>query len=228
MISTAKSCGKQLGIIFQNRYIEGIQEAKKLIECGALGKLKDAWSHLAWHRPPSYYECDWKGSWEKEGGGVVIDQAIHSIDLVRYLMGCEVVDIKAHIAKRVLTNIEVDDEADAAITFENGAVYAFSDCNYYVENSPIRIEISGEKGRCLLVENEVEINLDGQPSYKVMPEQHKNAAGENYWGSYHTAQLRDFYEKLARGEAVPTDANDATKTLAVVLDIYACAKSEAL
>ncbi len=223
MIDTAKACGRQLGVIFQNRYIEGVQEAKRLIEEGALGQIRGAWSSLTWHRPPSYYECDWKGSWEKEGGGVVIDQAIHSIDLVRYMMGCEAHTVQGHIARRILTNIEVEDEADAAITFENGAVYAFSACNYYVKNSPIRVEISGEKGRCLLTETEMEIELEGQEPYKVLPQMQANG-GESYWGSYHSAQIHDFYSSLMEGKAVPVNPEDAAKTLELVLGIYTSAK----
>lgn len=223
MMDTAKARDRQLGVIFQNRYIEGVQEAKKLIEAGTFGKLLGAWSCLNWHRPPSYYECDWKGSWEKEGGGVVIDQAIHSIDLVRYLMGCEARSIQGHIARRILTNIEVEDEADAAITFENGAVYAFSACNYYIKNSPIRIEISGEKGRCLLTETEMEIELEGQKPYHVLPES-ISETGESYWGSYHTVQIRDFYERLALGEQVSVEPADAAKTLELVLALYTSAK----
>ncbi|MCI9552403.1 MAG: Gfo/Idh/MocA family oxidoreductase [Acutalibacter sp.] len=223
MIDTARACGRQLGVIFQNRYIEGVQEAKRLIQSGAFGPIRGAWSSLAWHRPPSYYECDWKGSWEKEGGGVVIDQAIHSLDLVRYLMGCQASRVQGHISRRILTNIEVEDEADAAITFENGAVYGFFACNYYVKNSPIRVEISGEKGRCLLTESEMEIELEGQAPYKVLPAPRENG-GESYWGSYHSVQVRDFYEKLAAGEPVPVDPEDAAKTLELVLGLYTSAK----
>ncbi len=223
MIDTAKKCNRQLGVIFQNRYIEGVQEAKHLIESGALGKICGAWSSLNWHRPPSYYECDWKGSWEKEGGGVVIDQAIHSIDLVRYLMGCEAKSVQGHIARRILTNIEVEDEADAAFVFENNAVYAFSANNYYVKNSPIRIEISGEKGRCLLTETEMEIELEGQAPYRVMPKAINNG-GESYWGAYHSVQIRDFYERLSLGEKVSVEPEDAAKTLEMVLGLYTSAK----
>ena len=223
MIDTAKKCNRQLGVIFQNRYIEGVQEAKHLIESGALGKICGAWSSLNWHRPPSYYECDWKGSWEKEGGGVVIDQAIHSIDLVRYLMGCEAKSVQGHIARRILTNIEVEDEADAAFVFENNAVYAFSANNYYVKNSPIRIEISGEKGRCLLTETEMEIELEGQAPYRVMSKAINNG-GESYWGAYHSVQIRDFYERLSLGEKVSVEPEDAAKTLEMVLGLYTSAK----
>lgn len=221
MIKTYHESGMKMGVIFQNRYIEGIQEVKRLIETGAFGKLLGAWSHLAWFRPASYYQCDWKGYWDKEGGGVVIDQAIHSIDLVRFLMDCEVTSIDGHYSRRILKTIEVEDEADAAITFENGAVYSFFACNYYKRNSPIRIEILGEKGRALLTESVVEIELEGKEKYKVMPKMGENVHGEGYWGSYHTVQVRDYYEKLSKGEDVPFSPEDAAKTLAIVLGIYA-------
>ena len=225
MIRTAERTGRQLGVIFQNRYIEGIQEARCLIEQGALGNLKGAWSHLAWHRPPSYYQCDWKGSWEKEGGGVVIDQAIHSIDLVRYLMGCPVEEIQGHIGRRILTMIEVEDEADAAIRFSNGAVYAFSACNYFVENSPIRVCVEGEKGSVLLTESTVDITLEGKAPYRVEPSQDPGDGHVRYWGNYHAVQIGDFYSKLRAGEKVPVDPRDALRTLAVVLGIYESGKN---
>ena len=63
MIRAADRNGRQLGVIFQNRYIEGIQEVKKLIEQGKFGRITGAFSTLNWWRPPSYCGCDWKGSW---------------------------------------------------------------------------------------------------------------------------------------------------------------------
>lgn len=222
MMAEAKAANKQLGVIFQNRYIEGIVEAKRLLEAGRLGKITGAWSTLNWWRPASYYACDWKGSWEKEGGGVVIDQAIHSIDLVRHLMGCAVTGIKGQIDRRVLTNIEVEDVASAAIRFENRAVYSFYACNYYTENSAIRISLACENGSVLLTEDTVTILCDGVEQ-TIRPVGGSNS-GEKYWGIYHQVQIRDFYEKLLAGKPVPTDPADATKTLAVVLGIYQSAK----
>lgn len=220
MIQTARNCGRQLGVVFQNRYIEGVQEVRRLIREGAFGRIIGAWSHMAWHRPPSYYQCDWKGSWEKEGGGVVIDQAIHSIDLVRYMMGCEPVEIQGHISNRVLTMIEVEDEADAAIRFENGIVYAFSACNYYIKNSPIRIEIAGENGVALLTESRMDIAIEGREPYTVIPSLGFDKDGQSYWGSYHKIQIAEFYKALDEGRPVPFDPEDASRTLAIVLGIY--------
>lgn len=224
MIRAAKKNKRQLGVIFQNRYIEGVQEVKRLIAEGKFGRITGAFSTLNWWRPPSYYECDWKGSWEKEGGGVVIDQAIHSLDLVRYMMGCEPVKVKGQIDRRILTNIEVEDVADTAITFENGAVYSFFACNYYTSNSPIRVEISGENGTALLTQDEVVIRLKGQEPRIVSPSVRSNVNGEAYWGNYHEIQIRDFYRCLRAGKPVPVDPEDAKRTLELVLDIYRSSK----
>lgn len=224
MIRAAERCGKQLGVVFQNRYITGIVEAKKLLEAGALGKVKGAWSQLNWWRPESYYACDWKGSWEKEGGGVVIDQAIHSLDLVRFLMGCPVKTVKANIDRRILTSIEVEDVADAAITFENGAVYSFFACNYYTHNSDIRIELNCEKGSILLTGDSVDIRINGERAHNIAMTSPQNAQGESYWGSCHQIQIGKFYQALADGTPVPVDPRDALETLALVQAIYTSAK----
>jgi predicted dehydrogenase len=223
MCSAAKENKKKLGVIFQNRYIDGIVQAKKLLLEGRFGKVTGAWSSLNWWRPPSYYDCDWKGTWEKEGGGVVIDQAIHSIDLVRYLMGCEAVSVKGHIDTRILTHIEVEDVADAAVTFENGAVYSFYACNYFTANSPIQIKVSTEKGSISLNGDTVTIQLDGEES--VIENSSESGKEEHaYWGKCHLDQIKDYYDCLLHGQPVPVAPEDAAKTLEIVLAIYRSSK----
>ena len=219
MKKTADETGKQLGVIFQNRYIDGIREAKKMLEQGVLGKVTGVWSTLHWHRPPSYYEIDWKGSWQKEGGGVVIDQAIHSIDLVRYLMGKEISTIKGQIDTRVLTMIEVEDVASAAITFDDGTVYSFFACNYFTVNSPIRIEWSTEKGSILLEGDIVKIKI-GENERIISPAVNQGGEGESYWSNFHYYQIKDFYECILENRPVPIEPTDAIKTLEAVLGIY--------
>lgn len=226
MCDAAKRTGKKLGVIFQNRYIKGIVQAKKLLLEGSLGRVTGAWSSLNWWRPPSYYECDWKGTWEKEGGGVVIDQAIHSIDLVRYLMGCEAESVRGHIDTRILSHIEVEDVADAAITFENGAVYSFYACNYFTSNSPIQIMVSTEKGFILLNGDTVTIQLEGQET--VIKNNSDGGQEEDYayWGKCHFDQIKDFYHCLQTDQPVPIAPEDAAKTLEIVLAIYRSSREE--
>jgi predicted dehydrogenase len=219
MIATMRKTGKQLGVIFQNRYIKGVVELKKQIEAGELGRITGAFSNLNWHRPPSYYECDWKGSWDKEGGGVLIDQAIHSIDLVKYLVGSQVRTINGHIDRRVLTNIEVEDCASAAITFENGARYSLWACNYYQKNAPIQIEIAGERGFGHLDGSVVTITTE-KGVQVIQPDTALPGRGEDYWGMTHCIQVRKCYEAFLTGADFPYSPEDAKSTLAIVLGVY--------
>jgi predicted dehydrogenase len=219
MIKTMKQTGKHLGIIFQNRYIRGIVELKKFIEGGGLGKLKGAFSNLNWHRPPSYYQCDWKGSWEKEGGGVLIDQAIHSIDLVRYLVDSPVKSVNGHIDTRILTSIEVEDCASAAIEFYNGVIYSLFACNYYQENAPIQIEIAGEKGSAHFDGSTVTITTEDVKQV-IPPDASPENPGENYWGRAHAIQIKTCYEACLAGSTFPVAPEEARMTLALVLGVY--------
>lgn len=98
-VRAAKEKDVLFGVIFQCRYNDSAQLVKKALASGKLGKIISARSTLTWTRPDSYYaESDWKGTWDKEGGGVVIDQAIHSIDLVNWLIGSEPAEVSCTMA----------------------------------------------------------------------------------------------------------------------------------
>jgi predicted dehydrogenase len=226
LVDMSKIAKVKYGIIFQNRYTEGIQKVIELKNSGKLGKILGVWSHLAWHRPPSYYQCDWKGSWEKEGGGVVIDQAIHSIDLVRYVLDKDVKSIEGHISQRKLTSIEVEDEADALIVFDPDISYSFFACNYNVRNSPIRIEFTFENGVATLVGTEMTIKIKGEKPLIVDSSDGTNVEGKGYWGNYHELQVKEYYECLNQNKEVPFNPEDATKTLEIVLGIYKSSRED--
>ena len=94
-IELAKKQGVQYGIIFQCRYNTASKLVKQYIEDGTLGRVISARSVLTWCKPDTYYsQSDWKGTWDKEGGGVVIDQAIHSMDLVNWFIGANPVSVR--------------------------------------------------------------------------------------------------------------------------------------
>ena len=224
MMHTEKASGMKLGVIYQNRYNEGIIKAKELIAKGEIGEIKGAWSHLSWWRPPSYYECDWKGSWEKEGGGVLIDQAIHSIDLVLHLVDSPVKWIHGHIDNRILKSVEVEDVADAVIGFDNGCIYSLYACNYYTANSPIQIEIMGASGKINIKGFEVTMTKDDKSVILSSPPD-TTQLGAAYWGSFHKKQIRSFYESIINDEPVKTDALEGKKSLEVVLGVYESSKT---
>ncbi|MBR2885299.1 MAG: Gfo/Idh/MocA family oxidoreductase, partial [Clostridia bacterium] len=109
-VALAKEKGVLYGVIFQCRYNNSAQLVKKAVSSGKLGKVLSAVSTLTWSRPDSYYlESDWKGTWDKEGGGVVIDQAIHSIDLVNWIVNSPVKDVAVSMANRGHDIVKVED-----------------------------------------------------------------------------------------------------------------------
>lgn len=227
MICVQQETGVKLGVIFQTRFIQGVETLRGMIAAGRFGKILSARSCLTWHRPDSYYAVsDWKGTWEQEGGGVLIDQAIHSIDRVRYLLQDDVAWIEGSVHNRLHRTplpdgrrLDVEDAADAAVQFQNGCLYCLYACNYYGVDAPITIELQGERGRCGLVQDLAFYELDGHYT-EIRRTDGTASAGPGYWGASHETQIRAFYRAVQTDGPVPVDGPDARKTLEIVKGIY--------
>lgn len=115
MLEVQKETGVKLGCIFQTRYTKSVEKLREMIQRGDFGKILTARSYLTWNRPLNYYDSsDWKGTWDKEGGGVLIDQAIHSIDRVRFMLDSDVEWIDGSVHNYAHKFVKVEDSADAA------------------------------------------------------------------------------------------------------------------
>lgn len=220
MIRTQLETQTKLGVIFQTRYTKSVEQLKEMYECGDFGKVISARSILTWNRPKHYYEGNnWKGTWDKEGGGVLIDQAIHSIDRVRYILGSDVEWIHGSIHNFYHDFVTIEDSACAAIQFKNGCIYNLYACNLYGADAPITIEFIGEKGRFGLIQDMGFYELDGcrqeiRNTYETI------TVGPNYWGSSHHIQLKDFYISVLNDTPVKTDGLEGRKTLEIIKGIY--------
>ena len=123
-VDVAKEKNLKFGVIFQCRYNNPAQLVKKAVTSGKLGKILSARSILTWNRSDDYYNSsDWKGTWDKEGGGVVIDQAIHSIDLVNWIVDSEIESVSCSMHNRGHKIVDVEDSAEGFITYKNGVKY---------------------------------------------------------------------------------------------------------
>ncbi|MBQ4542629.1 MAG: Gfo/Idh/MocA family oxidoreductase, partial [Clostridia bacterium] len=150
-VELAEKYGVKYGIIFQCRYNDASRLVKEKLENGTLGKIISARVVLTWCKPDDYYVLsDWKGTWDKEGGGVVIDQAIHSIDLANWFINDEVESVKVSMANRNHSIMEVDDSAEGFITYKNGATLGFWAMNNYGCDEPIEIRILCENGKVVM------------------------------------------------------------------------------
>ena len=138
MVKEAKKNNKILAVNFQNRYNNSSRLIKKTLEDGQLGNVLSAKLYVTWNRSDSYYATsDWKGTWEKEGGGVLINQAIHTFDLVCWFIDSEVKSVDAYITNRFHKEIEVEDCAEGIIQYDNGAIASFHAINYYGYDAPV-------------------------------------------------------------------------------------------
>lgn len=220
MIRVQQETGVKLGVIFQTRYTRSVEILKQMYEDGAFGKVHAARSFLTWNRPQDYYKgSDWKGTWDKEGGGVLIDQAIHSIDRVRYILGSDVEWIDGSIHNYYHDFVHVEDSANAAVLFKNGCIYNLYACNIYAANSPIMIEFIGEKGRFGLLQDMGFYELEGCYT-EIRNTYETTSVGPDYWGSSHHIQIKDFYLSVLNDEPVKVDGIEGRKTLEIVKGIY--------
>lgn len=228
-IAAAKKNRVVLGVISQNRFNPGSQLLKKRIGDGSLGRLKGAKLVLTYHKPDSYYKkSDWRGRLAKEGGGVVIDQAIHYLDIVRWLIPSPVDYVDASVHKRMHTFIDVEDAAEGVVRFKNGFYLSFYLMNHYTHDADPEIEMDCEKARARLVKDSAYIGYYRGGKEKAEPRSDEymdyGDGVRNYWGYCHFNQIRDFYGALGKGRKPAITGEDALKTQELVWAIYESSK----
>jgi predicted dehydrogenase len=224
LIRAAENSIAHLGVAFQNRFNENNQRAKKILETGILGKIKGIKGLVTWHRDKDYYLNDeWKGFYETEGGGVLINQAIHTLDLMQWFGG-PVKAVKGNVDTRVLDDvIEVEDTADATLFFKadfNGIFYA---TNAFSSSSPIEIEIDCEKGSMRLFDDQLLISKEGEfDSFKENNDTNYKA----YWGYGHQRLIDGFYQDIEnRTQNNTISAEEGIKTLELIKAINLSSKN---
>lgn len=222
--------GVRYGISFQNRYNPSTQLAKKVIDTGALGNLKSAKLVLTWCKPDEYYlRSDWKGTWDKEGGGVIIDQAIHSLDILRYVFNSEIDFISASLANRMHEKVQVEDEAAGVIMFKSGAYVNFYAMNHYSYDDDVLMEIHGEKGLVRIVKDNAEaVFFKGRKKIKAAPGKSEyidyGEGAKDYWGYCHSIAIGKFYDAIINGANYELCEEEGLETQWMVEGIYEAGK----
>lgn len=224
MIAKSEATGMSLGICFQNRYNSNSVRIKKFVDSGEGGRILGARAFVTWDRDENYYaSAAWRGTWAMEGGGVLINQSIHTLDLLQWFIG-DIEKLKASIDTRRLKGvIEVEDTAEAAITFKDGATALFYATNCYCANSPIMLELVLEKA---LIRLEDDLSIKHENGNIERYSELDTATGEKaYWGCSHTKLITDFYSKLAAGNKFQVDGSEAIKAIKILDAIYSSHKS---
>ena len=217
--------GKKVCVSFQNRLVKTTAAAKSIMQSGRLGKLLGMKGIVTWQRNGAYYtESDWRGKWSTEGGGVLMNQSIHTLDLL-YYFGGKVKDVRGSVALRKNADIiEVEDTAEATIWFENGVSAIFYATNCHTVSNPAELELVLEKGSLIISNDILYENSDGH--IREAAENTGIAVGKSVWGSGHIAMIGNFYKVLCGEKAEYCDISDAYAVLEIIEKIYETSKNK--
>lgn len=214
---------QKIGVMLQNRTNNCLEKLHEIIlQDDTLGDMKGISAFLTWERNEAYYHsASWRGKWETEGGGLLINQAIHTIDIMNWLGG-GIKSVKASISTKSLNNcIEVEDTADARFEMNNGCKGIFFGTNGYSLNTPMRIEVSFKEVTFRYADNKL-YRIDKQ-GVEILAEDKKVEIGKQYWGSGHFNVINAFYQD--REGKYPT-LEDAKQTMQVLFAMYESAKHQ--
>jgi len=206
-------------VCYQNRYNPTSIKAKEIIEERIYGDLIGIKGLVTWYRDKEYYtNSDWRGSFETEGGGVLINQAIHTLDLMQWFGG-KIDKIKGHVDTRILEDvIEVEDTADATIKFSNGAIGVFYATNCNTTNSSVEIELNFEKGTLVIKDGSITLHKDGE--IQILLSESVASGQKNYWGMSHKVLIDQYYRDLIDDKQPEISPYNASISLEMINGIY--------
>ncbi|NLY31093.1 MAG: Gfo/Idh/MocA family oxidoreductase [Firmicutes bacterium] len=224
LIAAADKAGVKLAVILQNRFAPSMAKVRKALDEGTLGRLLYGEATVKWYRQESYYTSKpWKGTWEFDGGGALLVQAIHTIDLLLWFMGSRVKNIQS-FARTLLHPIEVEDLAAAVLEFESGALGYIVGSTAMKPGFPERIELYGEKGSIALEAGRiVRWQVEGMNEEDYLDPAPRGSGSSDPGGiplENHTAQLQAIARSILAGEEPPVSGPEAMVSLNCILDIY--------
>lgn len=226
VIAAAERGNVRVGVFFQDRLKPDIARVKRMIDYGRLGVPVMASGRLKWHRSIEYYAASqWRGTHALDGGGALMNQGIHTVDLLQWLFG-PIASVSAAIATRV-HSIEVEDTAVAVLSFRSGAIGVLEAATSVFPGYARRLELTGSEGT-LIVEQDALVAADLRSGREaaVPPSAGASAATAIVADpTPHARVIADFIEAIRTGRAPACDAREGRKSIEIVEAIYRSART---
>jgi UDP-N-acetyl-2-amino-2-deoxyglucuronate dehydrogenase len=228
LIAATERAHVKLGVFFQDRFKTDLIRLKDWVAGGILGKLILVDARVKWFRPPAYYgDSKWRGTLRLDGGGALINQAIHTVDLLLWVCG-EVFAVQG-VRKTALHKIEAEDTLVALLEFKNGAIGSFQAATSAFPGYPRRVELTGSKGT-IIVEHDRLLAADLQEPSKDFQGtgNDQNASASSATVSDvrgHKAALADFIQAIQTNGTAHCSGVEGRKSVALVEAIYAACAS---
>jgi UDP-N-acetyl-2-amino-2-deoxyglucuronate dehydrogenase len=235
IIAACERHGVQLGTIFQSRFHDASRQLKQAVDAGRFGRLTLGDAYVKWHRSQEYYDSvAWRGTWERDGGGALMNQGIHSVDLLAWMMG-PVVEVGAQTARLAHERIEVEDTAVATLRFANGALGVVEAATSVYPGHLKRIEIHGTAGSAVLEEEDIKAWDFAEPRQEdaaIVAQIGKRKSGGGgasdpaAIGHHGHARLfADFFQAVDAGRPPAVDGHEGRRSVEIILAIYQAAET---
>jgi predicted dehydrogenase len=233
-----KACEKnnvKLCTVFPSRFHEPSRELKRAIDGNRFGRLTVGDSYVKWFRTQQYYDSGaWRGTWKLDGGGALMNQAIHSVDLLTWLMG-PVVEVTAHTATLAHERIAVEDVAVATVRFANGALGVVEASTATYPGYLKRIEIHGSEGTAVIEEEDIKVwdfakQQKRDEAIHIRMAQHRSTGGgasdPSAIGHHgHAKQFADLLDAVKKNRTPSVDGHEGRRSVEIILAIYKSAET---
>jgi predicted dehydrogenase len=225
IIEAEKKSGKICAVISQMRYDDTVRFVKAAIDDGHLGDMLAGSVYMKYYRKPEYYgNSSWRGTWAMDGGGALMNQGIHGIDLLLYFLG----EAKAVMGcvKTLAHKIEVEDTAAAIVEFNSGAIGVIEAATSIKPGYPRMFELCGKKGAVGMQETAItkwDIDIKGPVSPTEVRSGHNNHT--NIEAEGHKRQFEELVNAICTNGKLSYNASDASKTVELICAIYESSKT---
>jgi predicted dehydrogenase len=235
MIRACEKSGVVLATIFPSRFHESARLLKKAVDQGRFGRLTLGDAYVKWHRTQQYYDSGaWRGTWQLDGGGALMNQAIHSVDLLAWLMG-PVRQVTAHTATLAHERIEVEDVAVATLHFASGALGVIEATTAAYPGTLKQIELHGSQGSAVMTEEDLvrwefaRRRGSDDALLERMSGRTKTGGGASDPAAIghhgHSLLFQDVVTAIRRGRQPLVDGHEGRRSVEIILAIYQAAET---
>ena len=224
IIALAEQKKVKVSACHQNRFNVAVQQLREAVERNRFGKISHGSIHVRWNRNKDYYtQAPWRGTWAQDGGALM-NQCIHGIDLLRWMMNDEIIEVYGKTQQQFHNYLETEDIGMAVVTFKNGAIATIEGTtNVYPKNLEETLYIFGEKGTAKLGGKSVN-TIDVWDFADITEEDQKNKGFEeqtqNVYGNGHTSLFADMIDAIKNDRQPYVDGKAGREALELVLAIY--------
>jgi predicted dehydrogenase len=232
LVAAAEGAGVRLGVLFQDRLKPELVRLREFVAEGGLGRVLLASARVKWHRPPEYYSAShWRGRTALDGGAALINQGVHTVDLLLWLLG-DVARVKG-LTATTLHAIESEDLALALLEFASGARATLEATTAAWPGYPRRVEITGTEGTLVVEGDRVTAADLRHPAPPGLVSQGEEGAASAQTATVadatpHRRMVEDFVRAIETGTAPACDGREGLRSLAVVEAVYRAAGAPAL